>query len=160
MNKIILTVVVVLLIGGAFLYFSRSQKPTKSLSPFIKTAPFKTTPTMERTQQQQQMSPTVEPSRGAAEKGVVKEVIVTGSNFKFQPSTIMVKKGDTVKITFKNSGGFHNFTIDEFNVATKQIGTGSEATVQFTADKVGTFEYYCSVGNHRQMGMRGQLIVQ
>jgi uncharacterized cupredoxin-like copper-binding protein len=32
--------------------------------------------------------------------------------------------------------------------------------VQFVADKTGTFEFYCSVGNHRQMGMVGTLVVQ
>src|SRR3989338_224730 len=49
----------------------------------------------------------------------VKEFTVEGSNFKFSLSEMKVKKGDTVKITFKNSGGMHDFKLDEFNVATK-----------------------------------------
>jgi cytochrome c oxidase subunit 2 len=92
--------------------------------------------------------------------GAVKEFTITGQNFSFAPAVITVKKGDKVKITFKNAEGFHDFKIDEFNVATKQIQGGGEDTVEFTADKTGTFEYYCSVGKHRQMGMKGQLIVQ
>jgi nitrosocyanin len=90
---------------------------------------------------------------------MVKEFTVSGTNFKFTPTTLAVKKGDTVKITFKNTGGVHNFKIDEFNVGTKQIQGGTEETVQFVADKAGTFEYYCSVGTHRQMGMKGTLTV-
>ena len=32
--------------------------------------------------------------------------------------------------------------------------------VEFTVDKTGTFEYYCSVGQHRANGMVGNLIVE
>lgn len=85
---------------------------------------------------------------------------VDGGNFYFTPSVIKVKKGDTVVINFKNDGGFHNWVLDEFNVTMDPIKGGATSTVQFVADKVGTFEYYCSVGSHRQMGMKGQLIVE
>ena len=71
-----------------------------------------------------------------------------------------VKKGDRVRITFKNSGGTHDFIIDEFNVATKRLNGGEQDAVEFTADKTGSFEYYCSVGSHRAMGMKGTLVVE
>ena len=90
----------------------------------------------------------------------VVEVTVVGSNMKFDTKEIKVKKGDKVRVTFKNSEGFHDWVLDEFNVATKQISAGQEEVVEFTADKTGTFEYYCSVGKHRQMGMKGNLIVE
>ncbi len=90
----------------------------------------------------------------------VKAFTVTGSNFAFAPKQLTVKKGDTVKITFVNSGGTHDFKIDEFNVETKKINGGQQDVVTFVANKAGTFEYYCSVGTHRQMGMVGKLIVQ
>jgi plastocyanin len=89
----------------------------------------------------------------------VKEFTVTGANFSFTPSTMTVKKGDTVKITFVNSGGFHDLKIDEFAVATKKLSSGAQEVVEFVADKAGTFEYYCSVGDHRAMGMKGTLTV-
>lgn len=88
------------------------------------------------------------------------EFTVTASNFKYDVKTIKVKKGDTVKIIFKNSEGFHDFIIDEFDVATNQIGAEEEDEIEFEATKVGTFEYYCSVGKHRSMGMVGKLIVE
>ena len=89
-----------------------------------------------------------------------KEFVVLGSNFSFVPNTLEVKPGDRVKITFKNTVGFHNFTIDGFAVATKQINSGQSETIEFVADKIGVFEYYCSVGNHRAMGMKGTLTVK
>lgn len=89
-----------------------------------------------------------------------KEFTISGSNYSFSPAEMKVKKGDTVRITFKNSGGFHDLKIDEFNIATAQLQSGEEQIVQFVADKTGTFEYYCSVGQHRAMGMKGNLIVE
>ncbi len=99
-------------------------------------------------------------STDSAMSGTTKEFTVTGSNFKFDKPEIKVNKGDTVKITFKNTQGFHDFVIDEFNVKTKQANGPSEETVTFVADKAGTYEYYCSVGQHRAMGMKGNLIVE
>ncbi|OHB24939.1 MAG: hypothetical protein A2542_01550 [Parcubacteria group bacterium RIFOXYD2_FULL_52_8] len=85
---------------------------------------------------------------------------VTGSNFSFAPAQMRVKQGDTVKITFVNSNGFHDLVIDEFTARTKQLAAGASETIQFVADKKGSFEYYCSIGTHRQMGMKGTLIVE
>ena len=92
--------------------------------------------------------------------GAVKEFTVSGKNFSFSPSTIRVKKGDRVKVTFVNSEGFHDFVIDEYGVATKQLRSPASEVIEFTANKTGSFEYYCSVGTHRAMGMKGTLIVE
>ena len=90
----------------------------------------------------------------------VKEFTVTASNFAFAPKTLSVNKGDTVRITFKNSGGNHDWVIDEFNARTKVLSAGQSETIEFVANESGSFEYYCSVGTHRQMGMVGTLLVQ
>ena len=91
--------------------------------------------------------------------GTTKSFTVTGSNFVFSPKTMTVKKGDTVKITFVNSGGTHDWNLDEFNAHSGIIQGGASKTVTFVADKAGSFEYYCAVGQHRQMGMKGTLTV-
>lgn len=96
---------------------------------------------------------------GAMMETEVKAFIVEGGTFFFSPSSMEVKRGDTVKVTFKNTNGFHDFVVDEFKVATKQINGGQEETVEFVADKAGSFDYYCSVGNHRALGMEGTLVV-
>ena len=103
---------------------------------------------------------TNEPIPSPAANSAIKEFTVTGKNYSFSLSAITVQKGDQVKILFKNEGGFHDLKIDEFNVATKQIKGGETDTIEFTADKSGSFEYYCSVGSHRAMGMKGTLTVE
>lgn len=90
----------------------------------------------------------------------VREFTVSTRSFAFNPAEIKVKKGDRVKITLTNTDGFHDWVVDEFNAKTGRINTGQTSSVEFVADKTGTFEYYCSVGNHRQMGMVGKLIVE
>ncbi len=92
--------------------------------------------------------------------GPLKEFTVTGQNFSFTPNVINVNKGDHVKITFNNTQGFHDFKIDEFGVAAKQAKSPNTEVLEFTADKSGTFQYYCSVGAHRSMGMFGTLNVK
>jgi len=87
-------------------------------------------------------------------------VEVSGQNFSFSPSIITVKKGQTVKINFTSSQGFHDWRVDEFDAKTEQINAPGSSSVTFVADKAGEFEFYCSVGQHRQMGMIGKLIVE
>lgn len=95
-----------------------------------------------------------------SDQGSVKEFSIDAVPFSFTPAIMEVNLGDTVKITLKNSKGTHDLKIDELNVATKTLNEGEEQTITFVADKVGTFEYYCSVGNHRAQGMVGTLTVQ
>ena len=92
--------------------------------------------------------------------GAVKEFTVHGDNYKFDVSSMKVKKGDTVKVTFINDVGFHDWKLDEFGAATAKLQAGGRETIEFVADKTGTFEYYCSVGNHRAQGMKGTLTVE
>ncbi len=96
----------------------------------------------------------------ASSNASVRKFTITGSNYKFSLPEIRVKKGETVEVTFTNEEAFHDWKIDEFNAGTAVIGAGKSETVTFVADKVGTFEYYCSVGNHRANGMKGNLIVE
>ncbi len=100
-----------------------------------------------------------------AETGSTKTFVLTAENFKFMMDgqdgpELKVKQGDTVKIEFTSTSGFHDFVIDEFKAATLKVKAGEATSVEFVADKKGTFEYYCSVGSHRQQGMKGNLIVE
>ncbi|HWQ99356.1 MAG TPA: plastocyanin/azurin family copper-binding protein [Candidatus Methylomirabilis sp.] len=98
-------------------------------------------------------------SAPAAHDPNAREIIVTSSNFKFDMSSITVKKGEKIRIRLKNVEGFHDLVIDEFKAATERVQGEGETAVEFTADRAGTFEYYCSVGSHREMGMKGTLTV-
>ena len=104
--------------------------------------------------------PTAPPDQASTPSPQAKVFNLTGKMFAFSQTEIRVNKGDTVTINFSSTEGFHDWTVDEFNARTKQVNTGEPASVTFTADKTGTFEYYCSVGQHRAMGMKGNLIVK
>lgn len=90
----------------------------------------------------------------------IKTFNVSADNFSFSLSEIRVKKGDKVKIIFKNDEGFHDWVVDEFAARTPKLKAGESAEAEFVADKPGAFEYYCSVGSHRAMGMKGNLVVE
>ena len=90
----------------------------------------------------------------------VKTFELTGASFAFSQSEIRVKQGDTVRIIFTSTGSFHDWVVDTFGAATAQVSMGGTSEVTFIASAKGTFEYYCSVGNHRAMGMTGTLIVE
>lgn len=73
---------------------------------------------------------------------------------------MVVKEGDVVQIILTSSDGYHDWVVDEFG-ATAKVRPGDNATVlEFTANQTGTFEYYCSVGSHREKGMFGKFIVE
>jgi len=155
MNKIAaLIVIVVVVLGGWLLFRGGSVDVSTDMTRIDEGAFTQVTPTPVPT------TPVSTSTSTDATTGTVKEFTVEGGNFFFKPNTLTVNKGDTVKITFKNSGGVHDFVLDEFSVHTKQISGGAEEVVTFVADKAGTFEYYCSVGTHRQMGMKGTLTVK
>jgi carboxymethylenebutenolidase len=91
--------------------------------------------------------------------------VVHGNNFTFEVDgetnpELRVEQGDKVRVEFRNDEGFHDWVLDGYNVSTKQIRAGNTSVIEFIADKEGTFEYYCSVGKHREMGMRGNFTVE
>ena len=91
--------------------------------------------------------------------GPIKTFTVVGTSFAFDPSTITVDKGDTVKLVFKDNDGRHNLIVDGYDVSTKVLNQGQEQEVTFIADKTGSFKIYCSLPGHEDNGMTGTLIV-
>jgi len=85
---------------------------------------------------------------------------IKGLDYSYDVKEIKVKLNDKVKINFTNSGGFHDLKIDELGVDTGKIKVGESTLIEFVADKMGTFDYYCSVGQHRKNGMWGKIIVE
>lgn len=77
----------------------------------------------------------------------------------FSLKQITAKKGETVRINVNNLRGTHDFVIDEFGVK-EETPEGKVTVVEFVADKVGEFKYYCSKYDHRQLGQEGTLIVE
>ncbi|MGZ5500759.1 MAG: cupredoxin domain-containing protein [Nitrososphaeraceae archaeon] len=73
--------------------------------------------------------------------------------------TITLNQGNSLSIHLINEDSEkhsrHNLNLDEFNIHTKNLGYFQTQTVTFTANKTGTFNYYCSI--HPEMN--GEIIV-
>lgn len=95
-----------------------------------------------------------------AETAEVKTINMEAGAFYYLPAEIKVKKGEKVKIVFTSKDMMHDFNVDELNIKSPIVKSGQTAEFEFTADKVGTFEYYCSVGQHKAQGQIGKLIVE
>jgi plastocyanin len=148
MNKILpLIVIVALIIGGVFLFMDRSVAPTEQQSNGSEI----------------EEGAIIETEDGLFQSDPIfvdKEFTVVGTNFAFSPSQLRVKRGETVRIWFENREGVHDWKIDELNISTDVIQVGDTQVIEFVADRAGIFEYYCSVGNHKALGMYGELIVE
>ncbi|GIW57417.1 MAG: hypothetical protein KatS3mg083_362 [Candidatus Dojkabacteria bacterium] len=153
-KSIIIILIVIVFLSSLFLLLTNNATNTPNSGSKNQQAITTPTPTS--------INPTSEESLPSANKEEVstKEFTLTASNFRYDVKEIRVRQGDTVKVTLKIAEGFHDFVLDDYNVRTKQLSAGQEDTIEFVAAKKGEFEYYCSIGNHRQMGMVGKLIVE
>lgn len=92
-----------------------------------------------------------------------KSFIINSFNFGYSQTTINVSPGDIVTITLINSSGNHDWVVDEIpGAATKIISSGATDTITFTVPQNAegkTYTFYCSVGNHRTLGMEGNFVV-
>lgn len=83
-----------------------------------------------------------------------REIKIEASQFKFNPNTINVKKGERIKLVINNLDVTHGLRIPD-------LGVQGNDFVEFIADKQGDFTFYCNNycgENHPQM--QGKLIVE
>ncbi len=147
-TKIVIVALVLIIIGGVIYLLLTRQSPVPVETPL-------------QTEIENATENPVQETSELTELEVEDAVIIdmSGKDFEFSQDRIQVKKGDTVTINFTSEGGFHDWVVDEFDAATEQVNTGEMTSVTFVADTVGEFEYYCSVMQHREMGMVGTLVV-
>jgi len=80
--------------------------------------------------------------------------------FDFSPNPIVVNQGDKVKILMTSNDLTHGFRLPEFGI-NEILTPGVQKTIEFTADKAGTYPFLCSVSCGVGHGrMRGSLIVK
>ena len=72
---------------------------------------------------------------------------------RFQPGTLIVKRGDSVSWAWNVRNSEHNVT---FNGLHSKTGSKGSFSVRFP--RAGTFSYVCTV--HVAQGMRGKIIVR
>ena len=100
------------------------------------------------------------------------------AEWRFEPSSIVLHQGEQVRIEFQNEGQvLHNFKIDgldagvveststgPLSAAEGEAFVGADAgkggTLVFTPKEKGAFTFLCTVPRHRQLGMKGTLVVE
>ena len=119
----------------------------------------------------------------------VKAITIEATAMHYQPASIEVTVGQPVELTFKNIDSVdHDFSVMEIPLVNGAMqassspmpghdmtgmagmpGTpalhvavpmGATGTLQFTASKAGTYEFYCTVAGHKEAGMVGTLVVK
>jgi copper-containing nitrite reductase len=76
--------------------------------------------------------------------------------------TLSAAPGDRITVTLINGGeGSHDVSFPEVQASSEVVESkGEETSVTFTVPNIhGEMEYYDSVGNHAELGMRGKLVV-
>jgi uncharacterized cupredoxin-like copper-binding protein len=100
---------------------------------------------------------------GGGATGAGGTVDLTATDFKFDPSDPTVKSGN-VTFNLKNDGQTtHSLEIENVNGQDKglegTVSPGQSGTLKLNLP-AGKYEFYCPVGNHRQMGMTGEITVK
>ncbi len=86
-------------------------------------------------------------------KETIKEFTITAKDWQFAPNNITVKKGDKVRLTITSTDVTHSFMLKDYNLNV-MLEPGQTQTVEFVADKAGTFNFRCGVPcgeGHRDM---------
>lgn len=112
-----------------------------------------------------------------ADTGAVQVITVTAKKYEFDPSPIRVKQGTKVRLNITATDHAHGFKINPVPEGADRTGEpglvfsspqdctkiekGQTASVEFTAQKAGTYAFRCCVrcGFHHR-SMKGQLIVE
>ena len=86
------------------------------------------------------------------------EVVVTIQNFAFDPQSLTIPVGTTVRFVNKDSAE-HTVTADDGSFDSGTLSSGQEFTFKF--DKAGTYPYYCKFhGGKGGQGMSGTITVK
>ena len=105
-------------------------------------------------------SPWPEPVEGQEQAPNRREITLTARNYRFSPTRIEVAQDDLVKLTVQSEDNAYSVTIDEYRVS-RRVPAGGSTTLEFRADRAGTFAFYSNLTNDaRHAQMRGELVVR
>src|SRR5215212_7629157 len=105
---------------------------------------------------------------------VIKAVAIKETDFKLSPSTVTLSKPGTYAFKVEDDGSTqHSLEVEGEGVKSEGgEGEGGEAQLEQPLDpgqsgvlmvsfqKPGTYEMYCPVDGHEQMGMKGKVVVK
>ena len=103
--------------------------------------------------------PTADPSPTFEDFVADRIINIEAFSFGFNPNQITVEKGEKITLIVENiESKIHTFTLSEFGID-KRLNNLQTVTIDFIADKSGTFEFFCTIPFHRPAGMEGELNV-
>ncbi len=133
---IVMLIVILIVIAGGFLYINMNKSGNISGQTINTIKPSEKTNT---------------PVNNANTN--VREINLDAKRFEYTPSTITIKKGEKVRIIVNNLDTTHGIKIPD-------LGISGIDSVEFTADKTGTFDFYCNdYCGQGHPDMQGRLVV-
>ena len=108
------------------------------------------------------------PSGGGADQGSppkggpVRVLNVRETEMKLDPQNPKIEEPGTVQFKIKNAGqAVHALEVEgpQGEVETRPIKPGQSDTLSVELTKPGKYTWYCPVGNHKNLGMRGTITV-
>ena len=83
-------------------------------------------------------------ARIAAAGQPVHEVQVVASRFAFEPATIQVVAGESVRLVVRSKDGVHGFAVPKLKIDLHIPDNGEPVTAEFVAPAAGEYEFACS----------------
>lgn len=92
-----------------------------------------------------------------------KTMEVRATEFTFSPSTLYARPGETISVVMTNDGNVPHdmdFELPKGEVEIEDVEPGDTGRITFQVpEQEGSYTFYCSIDNHREMGMEGRLVV-
>jgi len=104
--------------------------------------------------------------------GALKTIDIKETEFKLSPSSVTLSKPGTYKFKAENKGSYqHSLEIEGKGIKSEgseegeakleqALNPGQSGVLTVTFEKPGTYEMYCPVDGHEQMGMKGKVVVK
>ena len=89
------------------------------------------------------------------------EFTLVGHSGQWGPDVIRVREGETVRLRLTSADVVHGFAFKAYGIEVDEVYPGKVKTIEFVADKPGTFLFNCTIvcnAGHRHM--EGEIIVE
>jgi uncharacterized cupredoxin-like copper-binding protein len=90
-------------------------------------------------------------------------VDVSETDFKLNPSDPKVKAGQVTFNVSNDGQTVHSLEVEGPNgdeELQSDLSPGQKGVLSVDLSKPGKYEFYCPIGNHKQLGMKGEITVQ
>jgi hypothetical protein len=86
-------------------------------------------------------------------------VEVTVSRRGFEPSRIVLRRGETARLVLQSGDGEHCFAVDGLRIE-KRVVSGRPTRLELTPERTGSFPFHCCLESGEQAGReRGEIVV-